>query len=118
VEQAMREQTGADFAFVNLGGVRDSLPAGQILARNIWNILPFDDHLQVGTFKGSQLPAAVTRGQTVDPNRDYKLVVSDFTAANQDAPAELNAHGLKFPVKGPLQRDAVIEWVKKKKVIE
>ena len=30
IEQAMRTQTGADFAFMNLGGVRDSVPKGQI----------------------------------------------------------------------------------------
>jgi 2',3'-cyclic-nucleotide 2'-phosphodiesterase (5'-nucleotidase family) len=118
VEQAMREQTGADFAFVNSGGVRDALPAGRILARAIWNILPFDDRLVVGTFKGSQLPPSVTRGQTVDPNRDYKLVVTDFTAVNQESPGELNTKGLKFPIKGPIQRDAVIDWVKKKKLVE
>lgn len=113
----MRDQTGSDFAFINAGGIRDTLPAEKILARAIWNIMPFEDRLVVGTFKGSQLPPAVTGGQTVDPNRDYKLAVTDFTAANQESPGELNARGLKFPVKSILLRDAIIDWVKKKKVI-
>ncbi len=118
IERAMREQTGADFAFENTGGLRDVLPAGKILARNIWNILPFDDRLVVGTFKGSQLPAAVTRGRAVDPDREYKLATTDFTAANQSAPAELGSHGLEFPIKGPVLRDAVIEWIRKNRTID
>ena len=36
----MAEETGSDFAWVNLGNVRDVIPAGTILARTIWNILP------------------------------------------------------------------------------
>jgi 5'-nucleotidase/UDP-sugar diphosphatase len=118
VERAMAEQTGADFAFENSGGIRDVLPAGKILARNIWNILPFDNRIVIGTFKGNQLPAAVTRGRVVDPDREYKLAATDFTAANQSSPNELNARGLQFPVTGALQRDAVIEWVRKRRVIE
>jgi 5'-nucleotidase/UDP-sugar diphosphatase len=118
MERAMTEQTGADFAFVNLGGVRDVLPAGQILARNIWNIMPFDNRLVMGTFKGGQLPSTVTRGHAVDPDREYKVVTTDFSEANQESPDELNAHGLRFPVKGALLRDALIDWIRKKKLIE
>ncbi len=32
IERAMREETGADFAFMNQGGVRGSLPQGQLAA--------------------------------------------------------------------------------------
>src|SRR5471032_3066217 len=39
IEQAMRDQTGADFAYMNLSGVRDVLPEGPILVRNLWNIM-------------------------------------------------------------------------------
>jgi len=45
-------------------------------------------------------------------------VVTDFTAVNQESPGELNTHGLKFPVKSVLLRDALIDWVKKKKLID
>src|SRR5262249_14903238 len=43
IEQAMREMTGADFAHMNIGGVRDILPQGRLLARHVWNIMPFDN---------------------------------------------------------------------------
>jgi 2',3'-cyclic-nucleotide 2'-phosphodiesterase (5'-nucleotidase family) len=118
VENAMREETGSDFAFVNRGNIREVLPQGQILARNIWNILPFDNYIVIGKFKGRDLPATVTKGRTVDPDRDYTLATSDFTAANQSAPAQLGVSGFVFDKKGPLQRDVVIDWIKKKRVIE
>jgi 2',3'-cyclic-nucleotide 2'-phosphodiesterase (5'-nucleotidase family) len=117
VEKAMAEQTGSDIAWVNQGNLRDVLPEGRILARNIWNILPFDNYIVIGKFKGSQLPPAVTQRHPVDPTREYTVATTDFTAANQSAPDQLSATGLQFPKTGPLQRDAVIDWIKKKKVV-
>ena len=61
IERALRDETGADFSFMNLGGVRDALPAGQLLVRHIWDIMPFDNEVVVGTFKGRDLPAVVAR---------------------------------------------------------
>ncbi|HYM13756.1 MAG TPA: bifunctional UDP-sugar hydrolase/5'-nucleotidase [Bryobacterales bacterium] len=116
IEKAMCEEMHADFAFMNKGGVRDFLPQGTILARHVWNIMPFDNRVVTGRFQGSQLPPAVTKGRSIDPNREYTLAISDFIAANQKT--ELGASGLVFPVKGPLQRDLIIDWVKKQKVLQ
>ena len=118
IERAMCEGMGADFAFMNFGGVRDTIPKGRVLGRHVWNIMPFDNIVVMGTFKGSRLPEAVTRGKTVDPDRDYKLAVSDFTAANQAAQSELRTKGLEFPVQGPLLRDALMDWIKGQKTLE
>ena len=118
IERAMVEETGADFAFMNQGGVRDILPQGRLLARNIWNVMPFDNLVVIGRFPGAKLPAVVLDGRTVDPRREYTLAVSDFTAANQSARGELGTTGLVFSQKGPLLRDLLIDWVKKHKVLE
>jgi 2',3'-cyclic-nucleotide 2'-phosphodiesterase (5'-nucleotidase family) len=117
-ERALREETGADFAFINLGGMRDSLPAGQLLERHIWNIMPFDDDVVVGTFKGRDLPAVVLEGRTVDPNHDYTLAVSDFVAANQGTEENLRTTGLKFPNSVGMMRDLLLDWFRKKGTIE
>lgn len=109
---------GADFAFMNFGGVRDVIPQGQVMARHVWNIMPFDNVVVVGTFKGSQLPEVVREGKTVDPEREYRLAVSDFTAANQAARSELRTKGLAFPQQGPMLRDLLIEWIRQKKTLE
>ena len=68
IEQAMRTQTGADFAFMNLGGVRDIVPKGQLLVRNIWDIMPFDNRVRHGQVqrprssrRGAGRPAGGTR---------------------------------------------------------
>jgi 5'-nucleotidase / UDP-sugar diphosphatase len=118
IEQAMRTQTGADFAFMNLGGVRDVVPKGQLLVRNIWDIMPFDNRLVIGKFKGRDLPAVVLGGRQVEPGRDYTLAVSDFTAANQSTPENLRTSGLQFPKDAGLLRDVLLDWFRKKKVIE
>jgi 5'-nucleotidase/UDP-sugar diphosphatase len=118
MEKALREETGADFVFINAGGVRDSLPKGQLLERHVWNIMPFDNVLVMGTFKGKDLPAVVLDGRKVDPNREYTLAVSDFTAANQSTAENLRTTGLEFPHQIGMVRDLLIDWFRKKKVIE
>jgi len=117
VERAMAEQTGSDIAWVNTGNLRFTVPKGQILIRNIWNLLPFDNYIVMGKFKGSELPPAITRRYPVEPDREYTVATTDFTATNQADKEQLGASGLRFPRTGPLQRDAVIDWIKKKKVV-
>ena len=118
IERAMRTQTGANFAFMNLGGVRDIIPKGQLLVRHIWDIMPFDNRVVVGTFKGRDLPAVVLGGRRVEPDRNYTLAVSDFTAANQSTAENLRTTGLQFPHDAGLLRDVLIDWFRKKKLID
>ncbi len=116
LEQAIAEETGADLAFVNRGGVRDVVPEGRILARAIWNIQPFDNLVVIGTFKGSELPPAIREGHTIEPDREYKVATLDFVATNQAA--QFKTTGLKFPINtGILARDMVIEWIRKKRLL-
>ena len=114
----MREQSGADFAFMNQGGVRDIIPAGQLLERHIWNIMPFDNRVVTATLKGKDLPPVVLNGRTVDPERKYTLAVSDFSAANQGTNENLRVTGIDFKGDAGLMRDLLIDWFRKKKVIE
>src|ERR1019366_2224909 len=98
----------------NLGGVRDLVPQGQLLVRNVWNIMPFDNLVVVGTFKGRDLPAVVIpKDRQVDPDRDYTLAVSDFTAANQGTAENLRVTGLKFPNEVGQMRDLLLDWFRK-----
>jgi 2',3'-cyclic-nucleotide 2'-phosphodiesterase (5'-nucleotidase family) len=118
IEQAMAEATAADFAFITTGDIRATLPQGKLLARSIWNMLPFEDHVVVGRFKGRELPPAITARYPVEPDREYKVAVTQFLATNQASPGQLSATGLKFPVTGPKQRDAMLAWVTKKRIID
>ncbi len=60
------------------------------------------------------MPKAITDRYTVEPGREYTVTTTDFTADNQASHDQLDATGLEFPKTGPLQRDAVIAWIKKK----
>jgi 5'-nucleotidase/UDP-sugar diphosphatase len=52
---AMRERTGADFAFTNLGGVRAEISEGEITPRDIFNVLPFGNRVVVINMTGEFL---------------------------------------------------------------
>ena len=116
IEAAMKEATGAELAFMNPGGIRDRLRRGPLVARDVWNVMPFDNTVVVGKVKGKQLPASVTAGQTVDPEREYSLAINDFTAANQ--PTQLGATGLVFKDTGKLLRDVIIAYIQKRQVLD
>ncbi len=45
--------------------------------------MPFDNTVVIGTFKRRDLPAVVVGDRHVEPDRDYTLAVSDYTAENQ-----------------------------------
>jgi 2',3'-cyclic-nucleotide 2'-phosphodiesterase (5'-nucleotidase family) len=52
---AMLEETGADFAFSNLGGIRDDFGPGPITPRDVFRVLPFDNKLVVVRMSGELL---------------------------------------------------------------
>lgn len=55
----MRTSTGADIAFEDGGSIRVSVPAGDVTVGNIYNVLPFDNIMEVLEIKGSTLRAAL-----------------------------------------------------------
>jgi 5'-nucleotidase / UDP-sugar diphosphatase len=113
IETVMRDSTGADLAYMNHGGVRDRLPKGEILIRHIWNIEPFGNLIEYGRVRGKDIPEEARQGQAIDPNREYVLATNDFIAQQWREKGLLD-----LKQEGPLVRDAMIEWIRKKKVIE
>lgn len=111
IEAAMLEATGADLAYMNPGGVRDGLAKGTILVRHIWNIMPFDNVIVYGELAGAEIPAEALRGRSVDPARRYVLATNNFIAE------QWGAAGARLDRQGPDVREAVIDWVKRTKVL-
>ena len=117
----MLDKVPADFAFTNRGGVRDVLPEGQLLARHVWNVMPFDNRVVTLEVPGDQLAALTDPSgrmekvvtAPLDPQRVYRLVTTDFVAQSW---ADI---GKRFPRRdqGVLLRDVVIDWIKQRKVI-
>jgi 5'-nucleotidase/UDP-sugar diphosphatase len=52
IGRAMMEKTRADFAVVNSGGIRDSLPAGNLTYKDILQVQPFGNTLCTLTLTG------------------------------------------------------------------
>jgi len=52
---AMRAEVNADFAFLNLGGVRSDIKTGPVTYRNVFDVMPFDNQIVSFTCTGEFL---------------------------------------------------------------
>ena len=93
---------------MNRGGVRDSLAAGPVTARHVWNILPFENVLVEADVRAESLPAEATAGRDVEPGRTYRFVTNDFSAGLPEF------KGLRFRPTAAALRDTFLEWIKSK----
>jgi 5'-nucleotidase/UDP-sugar diphosphatase len=118
IERAVLDEMKADFTFMNAGGVRDRLPQGTILARQIWNIMPFDNLMLVAKVPGSQVPEGLRGGRTLEPERVYVLALPDFVATNEAIATQLGVTGIQFQNTSILLRDVILDWVKKQKTLQ
>jgi 2',3'-cyclic-nucleotide 2'-phosphodiesterase (5'-nucleotidase family) len=58
---AMRDEAKADIAFMNGGGIRAGLPAGEVTGRDLLACLPFFDSLATVKLTGAQVQALLDR---------------------------------------------------------
>jgi 5'-nucleotidase/UDP-sugar diphosphatase len=56
---SMLEEMSADFAFTNLGGIRDEIPAGPITPRDVFKVLPFGNSIMVFEMDGRLLKEVI-----------------------------------------------------------
>ncbi len=61
ITDVMRARTGADVALQNRGGIRCDLAAGTVTRRDLFEILPFGNHLVTVTLTGAELLATLRR---------------------------------------------------------
>jgi len=61
VTAAMQEETRADFAFTNLGGLRTDLAMGNLTVGDLLKVMPFDNTLCVVKMKGAMIRAIFER---------------------------------------------------------
>jgi 5'-nucleotidase / UDP-sugar diphosphatase len=117
--RVMKSETKADFVYMNAGGVRDVMPGGTVLARHIWNIMPFDNLLVVGKVKGKLIPDFI-RGETVvEPETLYSVATIDFVIETMRSPtSKTRDFARAMPLDGPMFRDVLLDWVKRKKNVE
>jgi 2',3'-cyclic-nucleotide 2'-phosphodiesterase (5'-nucleotidase family) len=123
MERALLDRFKADAAFIESGSVRDEIPEGNLLARHLWNVSPFQDPAVTLTVPGRELaglfpdnaPPLLAGGTTaIDPAKTYRLTTSRYTALGW-----IELQGKAFPMtdEGIIVRDVVIDWIKQRTVI-
>jgi len=106
-EQALVEETGADFGYINPGAVRDVFLEGPLLVRHVWNAMPFEDYIATGTIKGSELPAFLREERGLESGREYRFATIDFVVAQWHQ----RGFGTLDVEHGELYRDLLIRWI-------
>jgi 2',3'-cyclic-nucleotide 2'-phosphodiesterase (5'-nucleotidase family) len=127
----------ADIALFNNGGLRSSLPKGNITRGNIFELMPFDNELVILTLSGKKTwdliryvsasggqpmagmklaihpdrtPSTVLiNGQPFDSTRTYNVVTSDYLANGGDK-MEFFKNPVKIETTGILIRNAILDY--------
>lgn len=116
VERAMREHAGADFGFYNEGGVRAGIPEGQVLARQVWMMLPFGNTLDTVTIRGRDIGGHLAQalreeGVALDPDRVYGVATNSFVG---ERPALFLGRPTAITHSATLIRDIVIDHIRRR----
>ena len=129
---------GADFCLLNTGGLRSSLPQGNLTRGNIFELMPFDNEMVVVTLSGQKTwellrylaasggqPVAgikmgirpdktpgttLIKGVTFDSTRTYKVVTSDYLANGGDK-MDFFRNPVKLETTGYKIRDAILDYL-------
>lgn len=131
----------ADFCVLNNGGLRSSLPAGNILLKNAFELMPFENELVIVTLKGgsmqnlfsyiserggvpvSNLRMKITGNGYTDVtinnlpfqnDSTYRVLTSDYLANGGDA-MNMFADSLRVETTGLKVRDAIIRYLRDQK---
>lgn len=132
-----------DAALINIGGIRTTIGKGDILLKNVFEVMPFENEVIIVKMKGSDLQGlfdyyaknqknnpvshlyietnngalskSLINGNPVDPTQEYYIATSDYLALGGD--------NMKFFAKGESistgikLRDLFIEYFKKNQQI-
>ncbi|WP_312994100.1 5'-nucleotidase [Chryseobacterium flavum] len=128
-----------DAALINIGGIRTTIAKGDIMLKNVFEVMPFENEVVIVKMKGADLQGlfeyyaktqvnnpvshlyietnngqvikSLINGKTVDPAKDYYIATSDYLALGGD--------NMKFFAKGETiatgikMRDLFIDYFKK-----
>lgn len=144
-EEAIRNYHGPDdypisFSFFNNGGLRASLPEGDITVRNVFELLPFENEMAIVTLKGATLKQLLDyiavkggvpvsglsmkikdskaieifiAGEHFDESKTYKIVTNDYLANGGDN-YEFMKDAVRKEFPGTKVRDAVLKNLREK----
>lgn len=96
IADAMRKHSGADFAFINFGGIRQPIAAGPITVEDVFLVQPFDNVLEVIEMNGFMIRDLL--------EKSYSNEFREIDSTDQQTSIEqnrTNADGLKLVVGPP-----------------
>ncbi|ASW74621.1 5'-nucleotidase [Chryseobacterium piperi] len=128
-----------DAALINIGGIRTSIGKGDILLKNVFEVMPFENEVVIVKMKGTDLQGlfqyyaknqvnnpvshlyietsngqpvkTFINGKAVNPDQDYYIATSDYLALGGDN-MSFFAKGESIPT-GIKMRDLFIDYFKK-----
>ncbi|WP_284461726.1 5'-nucleotidase C-terminal domain-containing protein [Chryseobacterium sp.] len=128
-----------DAALINIGGIRTTIGKGDIMLKNVFEVMPFENEVIIVKMKGTdlqglfdyyaktqvnnpvshlyietkngQLNQSLINGQKIDTDKDYYIATSDYLALGGDN-MKFFAKGESIPT-GIKLRDLFIEYFKK-----
>jgi 2',3'-cyclic-nucleotide 2'-phosphodiesterase (5'-nucleotidase family) len=116
-EKILSDTAKADFGYYNIGGIRDTIPAGPVTARHIWNIEPFSNTLVTIKIKGSDYLKLLNRERESHPSstsisadKTYIVATNSFIGAHA---VKAFGNAVQMNDLGVLVRDVVIENIKR-----
>jgi len=132
------DKKGVDFSLTNFGGLRASLPKGDVRRYDVFSIFPFENYLVIielpGTsvrqlfesfaqnrveafsyniqleIKGGMLKDVLLEGEQIDPNRTYRIATIDFLLDGGDSVSALKS-ATEVEQTGVLLRDAILDVI-------
>lgn len=114
VETVLRDATGVPIAYADLGWIRDDLSAGTILARHVWNLMPFDDEIVVVQFPSGELPQELSQRAELKVDPSLPIATADYEANRW------LDRGLKLKVisQDLDLRDVIIQWIRRHGILQ
>lgn len=118
--ETIKNSTGADIAFTNLGGLRASAfpikNGADITVEKLYEIMPFDNAIKLVTMRGYDIQLMLNVGDfihtnlEIDPDKEYRVAAIDYIFDND---SYLFNKGTDIEVTGLLFRDVMIEAIEK-----
>nr|WP_279326048.1 5'-nucleotidase C-terminal domain-containing protein [Bacillus sp. FJAT-47783] len=108
ITDAMLEETGADVALMNGGGIRASIDKGVITKGDVITVLPFGNYIQTLEVHGSAIKEALENGVSAYPEVKgaFPHVAGISFAIDVDKPAGERVHSIKINGE-PMDMDAI-----------
>ena len=94
ITESMRARTGADMAFQNGGGIRDSIAPGLITYRDLLRVLPFGNTIVDLELQGSEILDMLRHAAAIEPGQGGFLHAAGLSwKTQQGKPIQVRVHG-------------------------